>query len=72
MQLALAPGQQVAGFVDEPLFFDAFFGTSPGDFQGTFNVVTQNSRPISVLGLLQDRTTGVPIAVSGSLNAFKP
>ena len=71
-QLVLAPGQQVARFVDEAEFFQAFFATNPGDFQGTLNMVAENSGRVSVIGLLQDQATGALIAVSTSLNAFSP
>ena len=71
-QMVLGPGQQIARFVDEAELFPAFFAANPGAFEGTVNIVTQSSRLVSVVGLLLDRASGAPIAVTTSPNAFGP
>ena len=72
IQLALSPGQQISQFVDEASLFQAYFAANPGDFRGTLNIRARSMRRVSVIGLLQDRTSGALVAVSPGLDAFSP
>ncbi len=72
IQLALTPGEQISQFVDEASLFQAYFAANPGDFRGTLNLQARSMRRVSVIGLLQDRTSGALVAVSTGLDAFSP
>ena len=70
--LEVFPGQQVARFVDDAGLMESYFGTVEEQFRGTLKVFARDASRISLIGLLQDRTTGAQMAVGSSNEALNP
>jgi hypothetical protein len=71
-ELEVSPGGQVARYVDEPTLLGEYFNSIDGKFKGTLNLLGRDGRKSSVVGLIQNRTTGALIAVRASGKVFSP
>jgi hypothetical protein len=70
--LELFPGQHLSRFVDDFELMGDYFEKVSGDFRGTLNISVDEGKEVSVVGLLQNRTSGALIAVEASEKAFSP
>ncbi|MDA2928496.1 hypothetical protein MYX84_00885 [Acidobacteria bacterium AH-259-O06] len=70
-EISLSPMQQMARFVNQEELFKDFFDDNPDIFKGTLNIHSQSGTGVSIIGLLQDTTTGALIAIRTSPNALK-
>ncbi|RPJ86609.1 MAG: carbohydrate-binding protein, partial [Acidobacteria bacterium] len=68
--LTLAPRRQLARFLTEPDFFQDFLAARPGGFRGTLLVDVTSGNRLAIMGLIQDRSTGVLVAMPSGTATF--
>jgi hypothetical protein len=70
--LIMAPRQQLARFVDDEQLFQSFLQSRSGSFTGSLHIFADQGRTLSVVGLIQVRTTGALLAVDTGPSSYLP